>query len=347
MYMAITQKPLEDDHDLHAALYHVISASIANHSKLLLHIMDIAVEHIHKAASTSPDWLRKLPNVLVINHPGQNYGIVLRDIDHWVLLHLDTLLAPKTYLLPEEVGKLEWSDTPEKVHIAKARLDLYDSLVDVGHEAESGSKPDSGLLRVFLWSKDHGDCIRAFKWYLNLVPNSQLGTPGGANGTSTFIPEVMGYEWVEHFTHVFCNGENWERVRLWEFLISGLVLKWTMLPASWCCDFASVLLFSIVQPLGKHGRPVYQYLAEALDDRPLDAWKAFLPFLATLLTLVKSSLTWVTLTLLENWLARLPHWLENQDAHMKMIHILAIRKPQLTLEFFVAELPMAITATSP
>ena len=268
-------------------------------------------------------------------------------MDHWVLLHLDTLLSPKPYIRPEEAGKLKWSDTPEKVYIAKARLDLYDSLADVGHEAEKRPKPDPGLLRVFLWSKDYEVCIRAFKWCLDLVPSSQSGTPGGANGTSMFIPEVMGYEWVEHFTHVLCNCDIWERGGSWNFLMSGLVPKWTTLPTSWCCDFASALLFSNFQPLGGHGRPAYQCLAGALAYKPLHQQEAFLSFLATILKLVNSGLTWVTLTSIENWLARLPEWLENQDAHTKMIRILAIRKSQLTLDLFAAELPMAVTVTSP
>ena len=233
------------------------------------------------------------------------------------------------------------------MHIAKARLDLYDSLADIGHEPEKGPKPDPGLLRVFIWSKDYGVCTHAFTWCLDLVPSSQSGTPGGANSTSMFIPEVMGYEWVEHFIHVLCKGEILERRRSWRFLMSGLVPKWTTLPTSWCCDFASALLFSIFQPLGGRGRPAYRCLAEGIVFMSLHDWEAFLPFLATILKLVKSSLTWVTLTSIENWLARLPKMLENEDAHAKMIHILAIRKPQLTLEFLAEELPMAITVTSP
>jgi hypothetical protein len=161
-----------------------------------------------------------------------------------------------------------------------------------------------------------------------------------------FIPESMGYEWVEHFIHVLCKGDYFERLASWRFLISGLVPKWTVLPSSWCCDFASAFLFSIVQPLNIHGLPAYQCLAEAHSWMSLDEQQAFLPFLATLLKLVKSSLTWVSLTSLENWLARLPASLENQDAHTKMRDILATRKPQLTLEFFATELPMAVTVTS-
>ena len=350
MYIAATQEPLKLDHDPLAALYYVIMETIAKHSKLQvsgLHIMEIAVKHVHKTVSTSSDWLREGPCGWEINEPGRDFTHDLGGIDHWVLLHLDTLLAPKPYLLPEKVAKLKWSDTPEKVHIAKARLDLYDSLAEAGHEAGKGPKPDPGLLRVFLWSKDYGVCTRAFKWILDLLPVSQPDTPGGENSTSMFIPDTLGYEWVEHFIHVLCNREYWKMGTSWWFLLLGLVPKWTMLPISWCRDFASALLFSIVQPVGGHGKPAYQCLAEGYEDMSLDTWEASLPFLATLLKLVKSSLTWTTLTSIENWLARLPETLENQDAHAKMIHILAIRKPQLTLELFAAELPMAVTVTSP
>jgi hypothetical protein len=238
--------------------------------------------------------------------------------------------------------KLEWPDTPEKVHIANARLDLYDT--DAGHEG--ANKPDPELLRVFIWSKNHGVCTRTFKWCLDLVPISQSGTPGGANSTSMFNPEAMGYEWVEHFIHVLCKDEHLERVRSWRFLLSCLVPKWTVLPSSWCYDFASALLFSVVQPLDMHGLPAYRCLAEAHKRMSLEERHAFLPFLATLLKLVKSSLSWANLISLENWLARLPANLENQDAHAKMQHILATRKPQLNLEVFATELPMAVTVTS-
>ena len=119
-----------------------------------------------------------------------------------------------------------------------------------------------------------------------------------------------------------------------------------MLPSSWRCDFASALLFTIVQPLDTHGLPSYQALAQGLGYMQLDAQEAFLSFLATLLDLVKSSLTWVSLISLENWLARLPKGLENPDAHMKLRRILGTRKPQLNLELFAAELPMVVTVTS-
>ena len=348
LYMAVIWKPLEN-HDLLAALHDVIwQTSFMNSTLQLhsLHILEIAVKHVHKTTSPSSDWLRKWSDMLQIITPGDTIPYPFVEVDYWVLLHLDTLLAPKPYLLPEEVGKLEWSDIPEKVYIAKAWLDLYDSLADTGHEVSQGPKPDPGLLRVFLWSKDRGVCTRTFKWCLNLVYISQSDAPGGVNSTSMFTPEPLGYQWVEHFINVLCDGRDWEWAASRRFLISDLVPKWPMLPLSWRCDFASALLFSIMQPLGKHGLPAYQCLTEDHRLMPINMGPELVPFLATLLNLVKSSLTWVSLTSLENWLARLPEGLENQDAHAKLRHILATRKPQLTLEFFAAELPMAVTVPS-
>ncbi len=45
-------------------------------------------------------------------------------VDLWVLLHLETLLAPQHYLLPEEVKQLKWFDTPEKVHVRPVASNL-------------------------------------------------------------------------------------------------------------------------------------------------------------------------------------------------------------------------------
>ncbi len=76
----------------------------------------------------------------------------------------------------------------------------------------------------------------------------------------------------------------------------------------------------------------------AFDER-----HAFLPFLATLLELTKSSLSWGSIISLENWLAELPEGLENQDARTQMDSILATMKQEFVegnLGFF-AELPMA------
>jgi hypothetical protein len=212
VHMAVTGEPLEERHGPLPAFYGVIRNIINTHPRLQLsglRILEIAVKHVQK---TAPDWLIMVPNTNLLNicALGQTVRLVLHRIDLWVLLHLDTLLAPKPYILPAEMGKLKWSDAPEQVHIAKARLALYDSLADAGNEGAKGHKPDPELLRVFLWSKDRGVCTHAFKWCLDLVPISQSGTPGSANSTSMFIPESMGYEWVEHFIHMLCKGEYWE-----------------------------------------------------------------------------------------------------------------------------------------
>jgi len=89
-----------------------------------------------------------------------------------------------------------------------------------------------------------------------------------------------------------------------------------------------------------HGHPAYQILLGGWwspDDQ-----QETLSFLATLLELIKSRLTWPSLTSLENWLAKPSEGLENQGAYTQIQHFLATMKQQLeneTLGFF-AELPM-------
>jgi hypothetical protein len=326
-YMAVSQKPLNQGGYPLTALYNVIENTITEHSTLQLsglHILEIAVEHIHKTASPSLDWLKKGIFGLEVIAPDEQGGIPLVGVDHWILLHLDTLLAPELYILPEEVNELEWSDIPEKVHIAKARLVLY--------EGEKETKPDPELLRVFLWSKDHGVCTQTFRWCLDLAPI-------GADGTRVFIPESMGYKWVEHFLRVLCEVNSTERLRSWNSLIPRLVSKWNALPSSWRRNFASAFLFSIVCPPGMHGLPAYQYLAE--PSRFMLFPQAFLTFLATMLELTKSGLTWATLTSFETWLGKLSEELKKQDGHTQMKQILDIREQQLKEEAlgFFAELP--------
>jgi hypothetical protein len=75
--------------------------------------------------------------------------------------------------------------------------------------------------------------------------------------------------------------------------------------------------------------------------------EAFSPFLATVLELIKSSLTWGRLTSIESSLAQLPARLMDLDAQAQIETTLAARKQQLveeTLKFF-AELPMAGSGT--
>ncbi len=91
------------------------------------------------------------------------------------------------------------------------------------------------------------------------------------------------------------------------------------------------------------GLPAYQCLAKYYEFVSPYEIQEFLPFLATLLELTKSSLTWDSIISLENWLARLPKLLDNQDAHSQMESKKATRKHQLVEEILAlfAELPMA------
>ena len=310
-YIAVSQKPLNQDGHPPASVYDVLEKTISMNSTLQLrglHIMEVAVKHIHTTRSVSSDWLEKYFDLLCLITPGEQRSRRCVSVDHWVRLHLDTLLATQYYLPPEEVQWLKWSETAEALHIANARLDFYDSSAMADHEGANAVKLDPELLRVFLWSKDYRVCTRTFKQCLDLASISQLTTGGDANSTPMFIPETMGYLWAEHFVHVLCKGDPSERVRSWNFLTSNLVPKWTTLPSSWCCDFASALLFSIVQPPNTHGLPAYQCFAQAFDandteipDIGQEFWlEEFIPFLSSLLELITSSLTSARLTSLED-----------------------------------------------
>ena len=207
-FIALSQKPLDQDGHPPASVYDVIAITMSWHSTLQLsglHIMEIAVKHVHKTISVSSDWLKKGSIWLRVIAPGEQRPHPNIRVDPWVRLHLDTLLGTQHYLPPEEAQWLKWSETAEKVHIAKAHLDFYDSLAKAEHEGANVVKPDPVLLRVFLWSKDHEVCTRTFKWCLDLASISQPTTSGDVNSTPMFIPGTMGYEWVEHFVHVLCK----------------------------------------------------------------------------------------------------------------------------------------------
>jgi len=344
--MAFSQKPIDQDCDPLATLFGVIWSIITEQSTLQLsdlHVLDIAVNYIQNTALPSSDWLRRASSGLIITPPGDKIGPLPVNVNSWVLLHLDTHLSSQRYILPEEVKELTWSDTPEKVHIARAWLVLYDSLEKAEHEGTQGLKPDPELLSIFLWSNDHCVCTHAFKWCLNLVPIIQPGTLADADSTKMFIPEIMGYKWVEHLIHVLCMGNAWDMCGSWSFLLSHLVPKWTLLTPSWCHDFTSAFLFSIVRSGRCPGIPAYQCLFVGATIMPFEQPSAFLLFLTTMLELIKSSLTWARLTSLEDWLADLQGEIENWDAQTQIEHILAIRKQQLAEEalWIFAELPMA------
>ena len=347
-YMALSQTPLDQDRDPIATPYDVIENVITEYSTLQLpglHILEVAVKHVHNTTPRSSDWLQRVPFGLRIIAPDKQYRHPLTDVDPWVLLHLDTLLAPEPYFLPEEAKGLEWSDTPAKVHIAKARLNLYDSPASAERDGANRPKPDPELLRVFLWSKDIEICTESFKWSVRLAPVSQPGSPGDrGDSTGVFIPETMGYEWVEHFVHVLCNVGDEDGVRSWLFLKSHLVPERTGLPPSWWRDFASAFLFSIVRPRGGNGRPAYQVIDESIRSIAIDERQEYLSFLATMLEFIKPSSSGDIVTLIENWLGQLPGILENHNAPTQLEHIVAARRQQIveeeTLGLF-AELAMA------
>ena len=320
-YMAFSKRTFDQDRYPHAIVHDVIYNVIDEQPLQLsnLRVLEMAVQDIHKTAPHSPDWLKRESFGLTVTVPGDQIGRSLQEVDIWVLLYLDTLLSPQRYILPEDVKELTWHDTPEEVHIAKARLVLYDA----------SEKPDPVLLSMFLWSKDHGVCTHAFKWCLKLVPINQPGTLAGADSTKRFIPEKMGRDWVEHLIHVLCKGKERERLLSWQCLQLYLKPKLTTLPISWCCDFASAFLFPTVHPSDMHEPPAYHSFAALARFMAFDELQAFLPFLATLLELIKSSLDWDRLKSIEDWLARLPVGLENQGAQTQIEHILAIRKQQL------------------
>ena len=301
--------------------------------------MDTSVKHLSPTASSSSDLLLRNDDCLECTPPGSRTTYYSSGpFDSWILLHLDTLLIQGSIIHPQELGQLELTDTPEQVHIAKARLALYDSLA--GEETQR-IEPDPQLLKMFLKSKDYVVCTGAFRWCLNLVTISQPDAAG------MFIPVTVGYEWIEHLIQVLCGYSGYERVRSWEFLTEHLVPKWAMLPPSWCSAFASAFLFSNVNPSGMPELHAYQSFAETLSDwaRPIHVAQLhlFLPFLITALKLTKAELIWYQLTSIENWLAHLPEILENQDAHAQLENILATRRQELVEETIgsFAELPMA------
>ena len=345
-YMALTQKPLPWNPDPLAVLCVVIGDTSSKYSTLQLpglQILEIALKHVHNRAASSSDWLKIESWGLIITLPDGHTHEIFTSPDLWTRLHLNTLFTPRPYLPPEDLKELYWSDTPTEVYIAGARLDLYDSWARAEHEGAKVPKPDPELLRLFLWSIDPDVCRRAFSWCLDLIPISQSDTHQDANSVRIFTPETMGYDWVAHIVHVFCEGGYWDIATSWEFLMPRLIAKWAMLPSSWHHDFASVLLFTVVQPLDADELPAYQCLAKSHEYLPFDQQQAFLPFLVTLLELIKSNLTWYSINSLETWLAKLSEHLENQEAHSQMEGILATRKQQLVEENlgFFAELPMA------
>ena len=354
-YMALFQEPLYQKNAPFQDVGYVIMETIQHLSEprlSALHLLDISAKHLCATASSSSILFKfgyleltcTLPSGAITHNAHEPF-------DPWILFHLDTLFPKSSVLHLEELEKLEWADTPEQVHIAKARLALYDSLKREEYIETKQLSPGSQVLKLFLWSTNYAVCTGAFKMCLNLVAMGRPTADGDAHHAEVLNPETMKYEWIEHLIQVLFGHPDDGDVRSWEFLAEHLIPKWTMLPSSWCSGFAFAFLFSNVPPNSVHELPAYQCLAEALRGgirhRQIDQLQWFLLFLANLLELVKLRFTWDQLVSFENWLAHLPEILGNHDAHAQMENILATRRQQLvgeTLRFF-AELPMVHSGT--
>ena len=309
-----------------------------------LHLLDFSVKYLCGRLSTLSNVLTMGPEGYLrlewADSDGPNHGFAYGSYNPWILLHLDTLFSPSSILYQGDPEQLEWTDTPEQVHIAMARLALYDSLQGDEHKETKQLMPEPDLLSLFLKSKDYEVCTGAFKCCLNLAsrPSSAVDT----QSAGVFIPETLGFQWIKQLVQVLCETPQYEPVRSWEFLAEHLTPKWAMLPHSWCCDFASACLLLNVHPLDEDELPVYQWFALTLT-REGQTNQDFLPFLGTMLGLIKHSVTSDQLASLETWLAQLPEILENHNAHVEMGNVLATRKQEIvdeTLRIFV-ELPMA------
>jgi len=355
-YMALFQEPIYHDGIQNSPFQdigNVIAQTIQRCSEIrlfALYLLDASVKHLHATENSSIDltrsssWLGRSALALsctlptnVINHR----MVVSEHFDPWVFFHLDTLFPRSSILMPEEFEQLEWTDTPEQVHIATSRLILYDRVEREEHGEMKHPRPDPQELKMFLWSKDYVVCTGAFKWCLDLVA---LGQP---NAVGMFIPETVGFGWIEHLIQVLFGYPGYEGAGSWRFLVEHLVPKLTTLPPPWCSRFASAFLSSNVNPPGMPELRTYQSISENLvvlgcHEESLQV-QGFLPFLVAVVELIRADLTWDQVTSIENWLAHLPAILENQEARAQLENILSNRKQEFvkeTIGLFV-ELPMA------
>jgi len=337
-YMALFQEPPHDGgsrNDPIDGILHLFGLTMTHSSEFTvsaLYLLGVIMKHL-RATTTSLDISREDPpsgDNLAISYTlpsGSRSSHIIRASNPWVLLHLDTLFVQSSIFVQEDGADLGYPDTPEKVFIAKARLALYDELEEGGeHEHVTAYQPDPRLLQSFLRSKDYEVCTGAFKWCLGLVAIRDF------HATQVFIPEAIGHEWIKDFTKILCHASD---ERPWEFLVAYLVPNWTMLPSSWCSAFASVFLTSRVS--AKDGLlPAYQHFAIALrhsaKEMQIGQLRAFLPFIATMLELIKHCLDRELITSIESWLAQLPECLEDLVARAQIQKALATRMQQLMEE---------------
>jgi len=352
-YMALFGEPLYPPGSPSQDIGHVIMQTVIHCSEIrlsALYLLDASVKHLHATATSSIELTRytfvNASSILALSYTlptGKiNHDIPEhKSINPWVLFHLDTLLVRSSILTPVEFEQLEWTETPEQVHIAKARLALYDPSEGEEHNGTGRLRPDPQVLKMFLWSKDYAVCTGAFKWCLNLV------TLGQSNAVGMFIPETVGSGWIEHLIQVLFGDPEFEKAGSWEFLAEYFVPKLSALPPLWCSGFASAFLLCNINPPGMPELHAYQRVAESLRDGETDLRSSqlhgFLPFLVGVVELIRAGLTWDQVISIENWLTHLPAILENQDARAQLENILANRKQALVEEIIglFAELPMA------
>ena len=346
-YMALFQEPLYRDYleaspfpDIRRVVVETIQR-YRNTGLSALYLLDTSLKHLSSTAPSSSTLLLRTDNILKCTLPGSHTPYyAVGPFDPWMLLHLETLLVRRCIVRPHELVQLDWTDTPEQVHIANARLALYDRLEG---EDTKQIEPEPQLLKIFLKSNDYVVCTGAFKWCLNLVTSSHPNAPG------IFVLEIGGCGWIdiEHLIQVLCGDFLSHRVRSWKFLAEHLFPKWTMLPSSWRSSFASAFIFSNINPPGMPELHAYQSFTGMLrvwgTYLQSDQLRLFLPFLVNMVAPTKADLTWGQLTSIDSLLANLPEILENQDAHAQLGHLLATRKQELVEEAmaFFTELPMA------
>ena len=319
-YMANFRQPLYTNNSSFQDVGCVIIQTIQESSEIelpALCLLDTSVKHLCATASSislTKNALAHLELRCTLPSGAIEYATD-RPAEPWIVFHLSTLFAQSSIFPSEELEILKWADTPERIHIAKARLNLYDCLQSEGHKETKQPMPYSQVLEMFLSSKDYSVCTGAFKCWLNLVTTSEPSSSGNAQS-----PE---YSWIKNLIQVVCGSvEN--RIRSWELLAEHLVPKWSILPSCWCNDFALAFLVSEVHPPGLHELPAYQYLAEGLKgDQKIDQLQSFLSFLATILEPMKLGWTMAQLFLLNNWLAQLPNVPGREDMHALVETILA------------------------
>ena len=225
-YMALFQQPLEYEYGVQDIRFVILEAIVCCSEIRLpaLHLLDFSMKDLC-AMACPPSTLftmHRYGDHLTWTAPGSQVTDKHWLFNDWVLLHLDTLFSPSHIIHPNELAQLEWADTPEQVHIAKARLALYDALQEQGKELMQTQqfKPEPDLFKLFLWSKDYEVCTGAFKWCLNLAALNQASSNGDVDIAGMLFPGAMGYQWIEHFIQVLCGCLEHETVQSWKFLIS-------------------------------------------------------------------------------------------------------------------------------